>query len=152
MFDSSRSAGHLVSGAARAFVKDIDRRLKPLGLSAGHIPVMLALASERVLSQKALVERSNIEQPTLSATLVRMERDELVEREPDPVDARTSLFKLTRVARLKLPRFFEALRQGNEVALRGLTPKQREDFLDVATKIISNFADNSKATASGKRP
>src|SRR5882672_1000625 len=83
VFESSRSAGHLVSRAQRLFAKEADRRLKPLGLSSGHIPVILALAVEPVLSQKALVQRAAIEQPTLAATLVRMERDGLVERRVD---------------------------------------------------------------------
>jgi MarR family transcriptional regulator, transcriptional regulator for hemolysin len=140
VFNGPRSAGHLVSLASRAFVRDIDRRLKPLGLSPGHIPVLLALASEPLLSQKALVECSDIEQPTMAATLVRMERDGLVERKPHPEDARTSLFRLTRMAESKLPAFFDALDQGNQRALRRLDQKQKDQFLDVAAKIIGNFA------------
>jgi methylphosphotriester-DNA--protein-cysteine methyltransferase len=44
VFESSRSTGHLVSQAQRLFAKEADRRLKPLGLSSGYIPVILALA------------------------------------------------------------------------------------------------------------
>ena len=51
-FDDSKSAGHLVSRAQRLFAKESDRRLKPLGLSSGYIPVILALAVEPVLTQK----------------------------------------------------------------------------------------------------
>lgn len=139
MFDSSRSAGHLVSRAARHFAKEADRGLKPLGLSSGYIPVLFALAAEPVLSQKALVQRAAIEQPTMAATLVRMERDGLVERRADPIDARTSLFRLTPRAKSKLPRFFEVLDQGNARALAGLDKQQRNEFLNVLAKILDNL-------------
>ena len=139
MFNSSRSAGHLVSRAARHFAREADRRLKPLGLSSGYIPILIALAAEPVLSQKAIVQRAAIEQPTMAATLVRMERDGLVERRADPVDARTSLFRLTSRAKSKLPRFFEILDQGNAEALAGLDTQRRDEFLDVLAKIIDNL-------------
>jgi MarR family transcriptional regulator, transcriptional regulator for hemolysin len=140
VFNSSRSAGHLVSRAARRFVKEADRGLKPLGLSSGYIPVFFALAAEPVLSQKALVLRAAIEQPTMAATLVRMERDGLVERTADPADARASLFRLTAPAKAKLPCFFEILEQGNTEALMGLDAHQRDEFLDVLTRIIDNLS------------
>ena len=139
MFESSRSAGHLVSRAQRLFAKEADRRLKPLGLSSGHIPVILALAVEPVLSQKALVQRAAIEQPTLAATLVRMERDGLVERRVDPTDARISLFRLTRRAKSRLPQFFQQLDDGNAAALADLDADERKQLLRLLTKLIHNL-------------
>ena len=113
--------------------------MKTIGLSSGHIPVMLALAGEPVLSQTALVQRAAIEQPTMAATLARMERDGLVERRPDRKDARTSLFRLTRRAKSKLPHFFEHLNAGNTVALAGLDGKAKRQLLHLLTKIIHNL-------------
>ena len=147
MFNSSTSAGHLVSRAARHFAKEADRGLKPLGLSSGYIPVLIALAAEPILSQKALVQRAAIEQPTMAATLVRMERDGLVERKTDPADARTSLFRLTPRAKAKLPHFFAVLDQGNAQALAGLDARQRDEFLDVLTRILDNFSKSESRRA-----
>jgi MarR family transcriptional regulator for hemolysin len=138
-FDDSSSAGHLVSRAQRLFASESDRRLKPLGLSSGYIPVILALAVEPVLTQKALVQYAAIEQPTMAATLVRMERDGLIERKADRTDARASLFRLTRLGRSKLPEFFEQLEEGNAVALEGLDAEQRRQLLDILTKVIHNL-------------
>jgi DNA-binding MarR family transcriptional regulator len=138
-FDDSKSAGHLVSRAQRLFAKESDRRLKPLGLSSGYIPVILALAVEPVLTQKALVQYAAIEQPTMAATLVRMERDGLIERNADRTDARTSLFRLSRLAKSKLPQFFKQLEEGNAVALEGLDAEQRHQLLDTLTKVIHNL-------------
>jgi MarR family transcriptional regulator, transcriptional regulator for hemolysin len=139
MFDSSRSAGHLVSRAGRCFAKDADRRLKPLGLSPGYIPVLFALSAEPVLSQKAIVQRAAIEQPTMAATLVRMERDGLVARQSDQVDGRAHLFRLTPLAKSKPPLFFEALDRGNAEALVGLSQAEKNQFMNVLMRIIHNL-------------
>jgi MarR family transcriptional regulator, transcriptional regulator for hemolysin len=140
VFKPSRSAGHLVSRATRLFIKEADRRLRPLGLSSGYIPVLFSLAAEPILSQKALVQRAATEQPTMAATLRRMERDRLVERRVDRIDARTSLFRLTPLAKSKLPHFFETLDQGNAEALAGLTSVEKEQFLNCLRTIISNLS------------
>ncbi len=139
MFESSGSAGHLVSRAQRLFAKEADRRLKPLGLSSGHIPVILALAAEPVLSQKALVQRAAIEQPTMAATLVRMERDGLVQRRGDRTDARTSLFRLTPLAKAKVPQLLRQLDEGNAVALAGVNAEEKKQLLSLLTRIIHNL-------------
>jgi len=132
-----------VSRAQRLFAKESDRRLKPLGLSSGYIPVILSLAVEPVLTQKALVQRAAIEQPTMAATLLRMERDGLVERRADRTDARTTLFRLTRLAKSKLPQFFEQLDEGNAVALADLSAEERKQFLNILTKVIHNLGGHS---------
>jgi MarR family transcriptional regulator, transcriptional regulator for hemolysin len=138
-FDSARSAGHLVSRAQRLFAKESDRRLKPLGLSSGYIPVILALAVEPGLTQKDLVHRAGIEQPTMAVTLVRMERDGLIQRRADRADARTSIFRLTRLAKSKLPKFYQQLDEGNAAALAGLNAEERKQLLHLLTTIIHNL-------------
>jgi DNA-binding MarR family transcriptional regulator len=128
-----------VSRAQRLFAKEADRRLKPLGLSSGYIPVILALAVEPGLTQKDLVHRAGIEQPTMAVTLVRMERDGLIQRRADRADARTSIFRLTRLAKSKLPKFYQQLDEGNAAALAGLNAEERKQLLHLLTTIIHNL-------------
>jgi MarR family transcriptional regulator for hemolysin len=104
-----------------------------------YIPVILALAVEPVLTQKALVQHAGIEQPTMAAILVRMERDCLGERRADHTDARTSLFRLTRLGKSKLPQFFEQLDEGNAAALTSLDAKERNQLVNILTKIVHNL-------------
>ena len=142
MFSRSKSVGHLVNQAARRFTKYADRRLKPLGLSAGQIPVLISLAEETVLSQKSLVQGGAIEQPTMAATLARMERDGLVRRNADPTDARTSLFRLTFEARAKLPQLFAVLNQGNAKALAGLSAREQSEFRRMLDHVNRNLSES----------
>jgi len=139
LFVTSKSTGHLVSRAQRLFAKESDRRLKPLGLSSGYIPVILSLAAEPFLTQKALANRAEIEQPTMAVTLRRMERKGLVERRQGPNDGRTSLFRLTALMTSKLPQFFEQVDEGNAVALSGLDSAEKEQLLGLLTKVIDNM-------------
>lgn len=132
-----KSAGYMVNWAARLFARAIDRRLKPLGLSSAHMPVMFALGEARELSQKALAEAASIEQPTMAATLARMERDGLVRRRPDPGDRRAMLFSLTPAAAEKADAVQAAVAEVNARALAGLKPRERALFLDMLARVVA---------------
>ena len=84
MSEIELSMGYMLNWGARLVRRLADRRMKTLGLSAGHLPVINSLAENEPMSQKALAAYASIEQPTMAATLARMERDGLVERQPDP--------------------------------------------------------------------
>jgi len=136
-FDRDKSAGYMTNWAARLFARAIDRRLKPVGLSCAHMPVMFALGDGRELSQKALAEAAAIEQPTMAATLSRMERDGLVQRRPDPRDRRAALFSLTPQAREKTGAVLAAAREVNARALGALDAAERALFLDMLARVVA---------------
>ena len=69
------SVGYLTNLAGRLLVRELERHLAPLGLSPGHMPVLLALEDGSALTQKALTERAGVKQATMTATVTRMERD-----------------------------------------------------------------------------
>ncbi|WP_035829953.1 MarR family winged helix-turn-helix transcriptional regulator [Kaistia adipata] len=133
----SRSAGYMTNWAARLFARAIDRRLKPLGISSGQLPVFFALGGGAALSQKALAELAAIEQPTMAATLSRMERDGLIEKSPDPDDRRSSLISLTPVALEKAQEVREVIASVNAAALSALSPGEQEAYLGSLAKITA---------------
>jgi len=135
-FDRDKSAGYMTNWAARLFARAIDRRLKPLGLSSAHMPVMFALGEGREMSQKALAEAASIEQPTMAATLSRMERDGLVKRRPDPRDRRAALFSLTPQAADKAAAVRAAAFDVNGRALAWLEPQERAIFLAMLARVV----------------
>jgi len=137
--ERDKSAGYMTNWAARLFARAIDRRLKPLGLSPAHMPVMFALCDGAELSQKALAEAASIEQPTMAATLSRMERDGLVTRRPDPGDRRVMLFSLTDRARAKAEAVCAAAVEINRHALSALSPQERAAFLDMLARVAATL-------------
>lgn len=139
-----KSAGYMTNWAARLFARAIDRRLKPLGLSSAHMPVMFALGDGREMSQKALAEAAAIEQPTMAATLSRMERDGLVQRRPDPGDRRAMLFSLTPQAAEKADAVHAAAVGVNERALAGLAPQERDAFLGMLARVVAGLGEDER--------
>jgi len=129
------SAGYMTNRAARLFVRAIDARLKPVGFSVGHMPVLMALADGSERTQKALAAVASTEQPTMAATLARMERDGLVARRPDPSDGRAALFSLTPLALARIPAMRDAALAVNAKALSRLEAGERRLFLDMLGRV-----------------
>jgi DNA-binding MarR family transcriptional regulator len=136
-FIREESSGYLTNWAARLFARAIDRRLVPLGLSSAYMPVFFALAAGEALSQTELARRAAVEQPTMAATLKRMERDGLIVRSPDPKDRRSALVSLTGLAREKLRSVQAAGQAVNDTALAPLSVAERQQYLSLLRRVIA---------------
>lgn len=136
-FRRDRSEGYLVNHMARLFARHLEQRLKRHDLALGAFPALLHLWEEEGLTQRDLVERLGIEQPTMAATLSRMERDGLVTRRRDAVDGRVQRLELTERAKaLQEPAIAEAAAV-NEMATGALTSGEQHKFLELVTRIIA---------------
>lgn len=133
------SAGYMTNLAARLFAREVDRKVRELGVSAGYLPVFFALAVAKTLTQTALANVAAIEQPTMAATLTRMERDGLVQRRPDPNDGRSALISLTPAAQKKVKAVETAVSEVNDRALSGLSEKERAAFMTALEAIIRSL-------------
>lgn len=138
------TAENLIGRAARMLTRLGDARLKPLGVAGAQIPILAALQDGSSLSQTALSRLACVEQPTMAATLSRMERDGLILREPDPSDRRSSLIRLTPAALAKVPDVRAALTRYAEEALAGFDASERALLARMLLRIIANV-ENSEA-------
>ncbi|QDZ03494.1 MarR family transcriptional regulator [Nitratireductor mangrovi] len=127
----------MTNWAARLLARAIDRRLKEHGLSSGHLPVFFALGDGKAMTQKALAAAAAIEQPTMAATLSRMERDGLVRRAPDPKDKRSALVSLTPAALARVPAVRAAVDAVNRQALSGLSEAERDAYLAMLARMVA---------------
>jgi DNA-binding MarR family transcriptional regulator len=100
---------------------------------------MLALFEQDGLSQRELCELVRIEQPTMANTLQRMERDNLIRREPDPTDGRRTRVVLTARARDLEDHLLTAARDVNAVATSGLRDQEVSAFMSTLSQIITNL-------------
>ncbi|MFV1849714.1 MAG: MarR family winged helix-turn-helix transcriptional regulator [Porticoccaceae bacterium] len=133
----TKSAGYMTNWAARLFARAIDQKLKPMGMSSGYLPVFFALADGSARTQKQLALDAGIEQPTMAATLNRMERDGLIERERDSEDRRITHIRLSADARAKAKDIQTIVNQVNETALSGLNTLEQRVFLDALGKVTA---------------
>lgn len=140
-FDRTKSSGYMTNWAARLFARAIDRRLKEIGVASGQMPVFFALGNGAALPQKKLAQIASIEQPTMAATLSRMERDGLIVRRPDPDDGRSQLVELTPAAMEKAALVKQAGMSVHAKALEQLSEDERALFLDMLARIVSSLED-----------
>lgn len=138
-FSKNDSAGYLVNHLARLFAHELQARIKPLGLSIGTFPALLELWEGDGLTQRELIARLDIEQPTMANTLARMERDGLIERRRDPEDGRAQRIWLTAASRALAGPATAAAEAVNDQALAGLTPDERAIFLRLARTLIARM-------------
>lgn len=137
------SAGYMTAWAARAFAKAVDKRLKAIGLSSGQLAVFFALGEGAALSQATLVRVAAIEQPTMAATLSRMERDGLIARRPDPEDGRSSLISLTPAGVAKMPAVRDAVSSVNAAALSGVDAGEAATLLRLLASVVKALEDQA---------
>ena len=136
MLTRESSAGYLTNWGARLFARELERQLAPSGISPAYMPIMFALADGGTLTQKELARRAAVEQPTMAATLKRMERDAMIVRRPDPEDKRSALVSLTNKALGLVSTVQGVVGRINAIAMDGLSPDDQAQFLRLMLTII----------------
>jgi MarR family transcriptional regulator, transcriptional regulator for hemolysin len=85
-----------LQNSARAWKSAVDRRLKHLGLSqASWTTVAIVAAADSPMSQIELANRVGIEAASMVATIDRLVRAGLLQREPSQSDRRVKLITVT---------------------------------------------------------
>jgi len=147
--DRASSAGYMTNLAARLFTRELERQLAPTGIASAYMPVMFALANGGALSQKELAQRAAVEQPTMAATLNRMERDAMILRRPDPADGRSALVALTPLALGKVATVARIVADINTLAFSALEPDERDAYLRLTGKVIAVLEARDAAANAG---
>ena len=144
-WEPKNSPGDLITRAFRLISRVADSRLKPLGVASGQIPIFAALLDgEAALSPTALARLARIEQPTMAATLTRMERDGLIHRRPDSTDGRSSLIHLSTTGLAKAPEVMATLFAARQEMLMGFDEEERATLAALLTRVIANLEEAAK--------
>ena len=141
------TAGFWINRASRLFVRDADARLRPFGLAMSYLPVLRALADGRPHSQKQLAQIAGVEQPSMAETLARMERDEMVQREPNPNDKRATLISLTRRSRARFPKAMASLLEGEREAMEALSETEQVLLRGLLERVVKSLEARADARA-----
>lgn len=136
-FQREKSAGYLANHMARLFAAHLAEALAPLGLAPAQFMTLLELWEEPGLTQAELGQRLDVEQPTMAATLARMERDGLVTREAHEGDRRARrVMPSERAWALEAPA--KAAAAGvNGRALAGLSEAERGALIEAMAGVIA---------------
>jgi DNA-binding MarR family transcriptional regulator len=138
-WDPESSASFWINRASRSILRLQEGRLRPLGFGMSQMPVLHALGDGGALSQKELARWARVEQPTMAEMLARMERDGVIQRQPNPRDARGSLISLTRRALLRVPKARAELIQGEQEATADFSPEEKAQLLSLLRRMVDNL-------------
>jgi len=81
--------------AARALARRFDEALRPVGLTNGQFSLLMSLNRPQPPAIAPVAQLLAMDRTTLTAALKPLQRDGLVDIEPDPADRRNRLLKLT---------------------------------------------------------
>jgi DNA-binding MarR family transcriptional regulator len=142
-----QSLGYLVNHLARLMARTLHAEISTHGVVPGQFPVLLSLWEEDGLTQTELHQRTQVEQATMANTLQRMERDGLIERQPDPADARRARVHLTPRARALEDVLVSSARRVNAIATRTMPAADRVHLLALLRTVIAALESERRRAA-----
>ena len=99
LLDPEVTVGFLIHDVSRMMRSWFDARCQHLGLTRAQWRVLIQLSAREGASQRELAEILEIDTVTLGRHIDRLERDDWLERRPDPNDRRVWRLHLTPAAR-----------------------------------------------------
>ncbi|ASJ56266.1 MarR family transcriptional regulator [Brevibacillus formosus] len=130
--------GHRISQTARIFSKSLNGTMAPMGLYSSQWGIILCLHYRESLTQVQLSNYLNVEAPTITRTLTRLEEmGWIIRSEGD--DKRERYVSLSPQAIERFPEWLEAARVQEELALRGLDEAELAIFNRVLKKMNDNL-------------
>jgi DNA-binding MarR family transcriptional regulator len=111
--------------ASRAHRRWAEEAFRQLGIYVGQEMILMQLWFEEGIPQSQIAACIEVEAPTMTKMLQRMERSGLVERRPDPQDARISLVYLTERSRELEQPVLNIWRRLEELSVEGMTEAEQ---------------------------
>jgi DNA-binding MarR family transcriptional regulator len=119
----------------------VDRALQHSGLRLGQFQVLRHLWEEDGLTPHEIALRLDVEMPTVTRTVQRMIRDDLVERRAHPNDARSVRIYLSEHGRDLRATLEALLARETDRALQGFSAADRRTLI----RMLDALADNMRA-------
>ena len=143
-FDNNPLAavGRALVHTSRRHFQLCELRLEELNIGPGQMPVLRELSRHKKMTQRELAEHTHVTAATISGTLKRMERADLIQRSEDESDARVSIVELTEKGR---DCSTEALRLFNETdksMLQGFSDEELAQLLDFLNRMHDNLCQS----------
>jgi MarR family transcriptional regulator, organic hydroperoxide resistance regulator len=133
------TTGYLLAKVCRAHRASIGGLLAGVGLHVGQEMVLLELWREDGLKGGELANRLGVEPPAITRMLRRIENCGLVERRPDPADARSFRVYLTEKGRALEEPVVRIWEEAEEKTLRGIDREERMILRRLLAQIRENL-------------
>ena len=140
----SPKPGLLINEIAKLFHDRMRKRAEALGFQTGYRQILRFLANEDGVTQIDIARDCHFAAPTISVTLKKMEKEDLIRRRPDKNDTRCSRVFITDKGR-KLERIhFEEVMQCESIMARGLSAEEEETLCRLLMKVRENMLSETE--------
>ncbi|QGH35509.1 MarR family transcriptional regulator [Gracilibacillus salitolerans] len=119
------SVSYLIVQIAKLHRQEISTRFSKLGIHVGQDMILMALWEKDGITQSEIIRSLNVEPPTITKMINRMEKTGLLERRRDSTDARVSRIFLTEKGRRLKQQVVQSWSDIEEQILQGLTSEER---------------------------
>jgi DNA-binding MarR family transcriptional regulator len=132
--------GFQVLQVHKAHRRHAEAALNKLGLHTGQEMILLQLWIEEGIPQSQLAASMEVEPPTATKMLQRMERAGLIERRPDPEDARVSRVYLTERSRALEQPVLDVWKQLEAQTVAGLSLTEQALLRRLLLQVSANLS------------
>ena len=136
------TTGFALAKVCRTHRGNVGGMLAEFGLHVGQDMVLIELWQADGLRGGELACRLGVEPPTVTKMLRRLENIGLVERRPDPADARSFRVYLTREGRALEDPVSRCFARAEEKTLAGLETSERREFARLLAKMRAGLEAN----------
>jgi len=142
------SLGYYLSKARNVLVERMDRAVKPLGLTAQQIGVILMLSCNRAHTPYELSRAMSYDSGSMTRMLDRLENKGLIRRHRSAHDRRLMHLELTEEGRAGYPRMREISLTVANRFLRGFTKRDARQLEGLLARMLENAQElPARATA-----
>ena len=131
--------GAIVSITSRGRFIFFNDRLRPLGLSAGQVPVLMLLYKEQNIMQETLVRHYRLDKGTIARAVKKLEDAGFIRRITDPDNRRAVRLFLTEKGEQVAPMLRAINHEWEEQVCAGLSIAEK----DTLTTLMRMVAENS---------
>lgn len=137
--DRVRNLGFLLKDVSRYWVRHFEQQAALQGITLTHAKVLVVLSRNEGATQARLAELSDTDPMTLVRVLDRLEKDDCLERRPDPNDRRAYRLYLKPASD---PVLTEINRIGDKIraaVLNGLSSEERMQLVTLLERVQTNL-------------
>lgn len=139
MTQKSRSIGYRFAVLHRLNRFFIAEKIKALGITPAQLPFMAELLyADEPMVQEQLSVRVEIDKAATARALDQMEKKGLVERCVNETNRRQKLVRATPKARELEAAFFDCLRTGSRMFIKGFEPEEIDTLLGLMDRMMAN--------------
>ncbi len=122
----------------------LNERLRPFGLSAGQVPIMLSLAVCQNVTQEALARHFHVDKGAVARAARRLEEGGLIRRETDLADRRAVRLFLTAEGERAVPEIVRFDREWEDVVTADFDPDERIAVRSLLSRMAGIRADGGR--------